>query len=108
MLTGDAFRRGVIRSGTDYQVYSVGLKGVREPMQGLDVAFYKNRAFYHSPRDSIPGMGYDKGKKALWAMLETARGAGLALLNDDATADDDGSPGVYFDCKWVLIERKVC
>ena len=27
VLTGDAFRRGVIRSGTDYQVYSVGLKG---------------------------------------------------------------------------------
>ena len=27
VLTSDAFRRGVIRSGTDYQVYSVGLKG---------------------------------------------------------------------------------
>ena len=27
VLTGDAFRRGVIRSGTNYQVYSVGLKG---------------------------------------------------------------------------------
>ena len=66
-------------------------------MQGLDVAFYKNRAFYHTPRDSIPGMGYGAGKRALWAMLETARGAGLALLNDDATADDDGSLGVYFD-----------
>ena len=67
-------------------------------MQGLDVAFYKNRAFYHSPRDSIPGMGYGAGRKALWAMLETARGAGLALLNDDATAAADGAPGVYFDC----------
>ena len=72
--------------------------GVRERMQGLDVAFYKNRAFYHSLRNSIPGMGYGKGKKVLWAMLETARGAGLVLLNDNATADDDHSLGIYFNC----------
>ncbi|TFY65290.1 hypothetical protein EVJ58_g2077 [Rhodofomes roseus] len=97
VLTGDAFKRGVVRSGTDYQVYAVGLKGARSPMNGLDVAFYKNRAFYHTPRDSIPGMRYGEGKKALWAMLETARGAGLALLNDDDTTGDDGSQGVYFD-----------
>ena len=67
-------------------------------MQGLDVAFYKNRAFYHSLRDLIPGMGYGEGKKTLWAMLETAWGAGLALLNDDATANDDHSLGIYFNC----------
>ncbi|KZT72372.1 hypothetical protein DAEQUDRAFT_664218 [Daedalea quercina L-15889] len=97
VLTGDAFKRGVIRSGTDYQVYAEGLKGTQDPMNGLDIAFYKNRAFYHTPRDSIPGMGYGEGKKALWAMLETARGAGLALLNDDDTVDDGGSSGVYFD-----------
>ncbi|KAH9927741.1 uncharacterized protein B0H18DRAFT_1159691 [Fomitopsis serialis] len=97
VITGDAFKRGVVRSATDYQIYAAGLKGVRDPMYGLDVAFYKNRAFYHTPRDSIPGMGYGEGKKALWAMLETARGAGLALLNDDDTTDDDGSQGVYFD-----------
>lgn len=41
-------------------------------------------------------MGRDEGRKSLWAMMETARGAGLAMLNEDAGT---GSPelGVYFD-----------
>ncbi|KAI0919190.1 hypothetical protein AcW1_003359 [Taiwanofungus camphoratus] len=96
VLTGDAFARGVVRSATDYQVYARGLKGERGGMSGLDFAFYKNRAYYHTPRDSIPGMGYEEGRKALWAMLETAHGAGLSLLNDDQTTGDGGA-AVYFD-----------
>ncbi|PCH35669.1 Zn-dependent exopeptidase [Wolfiporia cocos MD-104 SS10] len=105
VLTGDAYKRGVVRSYTDYQVYAAGLKGKLiflsiagqvAPMGGLDVAFYKNRAFYHTPRDSIPGMGYGESRKALWAMMENARGAGASLLNDDVS-DDADKPGVYFD-----------
>lgn len=65
-------------------------------MQGLDFAFYKNRAFYHTPFDSISGMGRNEGRKALWAMMETVRGAGLNLLNGPA-ADDNTEAGVYFD-----------
>lgn len=97
VLTADAYKRGVIRSYTDYQVYAAGLKGTLEPMAGLDIAFYKNRAYYHTPRDSIAGMGYNEGRKALWAMMESARGAGLALLNDDDTVSANAEPAVYFD-----------
>lgn len=68
-------------------------------MNGVDFAFYKNRAYYHTPRDSIPGMGRAEGKKALWAMLNGVRDAGLALLNEDALAGGNGKEeaGVYFD-----------
>lgn len=70
-------------------------------MEGLDLAFYKNRAYYHTPRDSIPYMGYGEARRALWAMMDNVRGAGLALLNDDALAGGNGKdePGIYFDRK---------
>lgn len=64
-------------------------------MQGLDLAFYKGRSKYHTKYDAIPHT--DGEEKSLWAMMEAARGAGLALLNDDKTHGDD-RPAVYFDC----------
>lgn len=75
--------------------------GEADGMNGIDFAFYKNRAFYHTRFDSIPGMGHQEARRSLWAMLETTRGAGLALLNDDRVHDDH-EPGVYFDSKWLL------
>jgi hypothetical protein len=42
------------------------------------------------------------GKKALWSMMEAARGAGLALLSDTAThvaKSGAGTAAVYFDRK---------
>ncbi|OBZ69777.1 Vacuolar membrane protease [Grifola frondosa] len=95
VLTADAFSRGVVRSATDYEIYARGIKGQVAGMAGLDIAFYKNRAYYHTPQDSIPGMGTGQGRKALWAMMETVRGAGLSLLNDDDM--EGGEPAVYFD-----------
>ena len=67
-------------------------------MSGLDFAFYMNRALYHTPLDSIPGMGSSAGKRSLWAMMDSVRGAGLAMLNSDA-GEHDGDTGVYFDGK---------
>lgn len=96
VLSADAFARGVIRSRTDFSVFSKGIPGQKEGMAGVDVAFYKNRAYYHTPFDSIPGMGRDEGRKALWTMMESVRGAGLELLNG-AEIDDNGDTGVYFD-----------
>ncbi|CCM01529.1 uncharacterized protein FIBRA_03585 [Fibroporia radiculosa] len=104
VLSSDAFKRGLIRSRTDFQVYAAGLKGQVEPMSGVDFAFWKNRAYYHTPYDSIPGMGYGEGRKALWSMLEATRGAGIELLNGDDTSNDNGQPGVYFDLfKYKLV-----
>jgi len=66
-------------------------------MQGLDLAFYKGRSKYHTKYDAVP---YTDGhQQSLWAMMEAARGAGNALLNDSKTHDPDRYvPAVYFDC----------
>ncbi|EKM53681.1 uncharacterized protein PHACADRAFT_125584 [Phanerochaete carnosa HHB-10118-sp] len=96
VLSADAFARGVIRSITDFSVFAKGIPGEKDGMAGVDFAFYKNRAYYHTPFDSIPGMGRDEGRKALWSMMETVKGSGLELLNGP-DIDDNGDTGVYFD-----------
>jgi len=67
-------------------------------MDGLDFAFYRGRSKYHTKYDSIPGMA--GGKNALWAMMESVRGAGDTLVN---SVDQDNGPNdekaVYFDRK---------
>jgi len=70
-------------------------------MDGLDLAYYKGRSSYHTRYDSIPRtVG---GKKSLWAMMETVRGAGSSLLNDESTHAERGlkksETVVYFDCE---------
>ncbi|KAG1882430.1 hypothetical protein F4604DRAFT_425374 [Suillus subluteus] len=96
VITGDAFSRGVIRSGTDYSVYEqAGLKG-------LDFAFYRGRSRYHTKYDSIPGMSDDKSKNALWAMMEGTLSSSLVLANDvkgktRSESVGQGSEPVYFD-----------
>lgn len=96
VITGDAFSRGVIRSGTDYSVYEqAGLKG-------LDFAFYRGRSRYHTKYDSIPGMSDGKSKNALWAMMEGTLSSSLVLANDvkgktRTESVGQGSEPVYFD-----------
>ena len=72
-------------------------------MQGLDVAFYKGRSRYHTRYDAIPWV--EGGQRALWAMMETADGAGSALLdqNENETSGTGArwNQPVYFDCKSV-------
>ncbi|KAJ6581062.1 hypothetical protein B0H19DRAFT_1017641 [Mycena capillaripes] len=96
VLSADAFARGVIRSGTDYSVYT----GVG--MEGLDLAFYKGRSKYHTKYDAIPYT--EAQERALWTMMEAAQGSSSALLNNDWT-HGGGSPPVYFDLfgKWLIL-----
>ncbi|KAF8921991.1 putative zinc metalloprotease [Mucidula mucida] len=97
VLSSDAFARGVIRSGTDFSVYYEGAD-----MSGLDLAFYKGRSKYHTKYDAIPHTVGEK--KALWAMMESAKGSGLALLNDTgAMHSDSRSSAVYFDLFGVVM-----
>ncbi|KAF8078261.1 putative zinc metalloprotease [Lyophyllum atratum] len=88
VLAADAFARGVIRSGTDYSVYTEGGN-----MQGLDFAFYKGRSAYHTKYDAIPFLR--GGTRALWSMMEAVDGAGYALLNQDD--GEHAGDVVYFD-----------
>ncbi|TFK39821.1 hypothetical protein BDQ12DRAFT_681281 [Crucibulum laeve] len=91
VLSADAFSRGVIRSATDYTVYTQ-----RANMEGLDLAFYKGRSKYHTKYDAIP---FTEGhEKSLWSMMEASRGAGLALVNDERKEENrKGGIPVYFD-----------
>lgn len=92
VLSADGFARGLIRSGTDYSVYSHPGNS-RGAMEGVDFAFYRGRSKYHTKYDAMPWtVG---GERALWAMMDTVRGAGGALINFGGPNVKQGA--VYFD-----------
>ncbi|KAF8997416.1 hypothetical protein BDQ17DRAFT_1363327 [Cyathus striatus] len=86
VISADAFLRGVVRSRTDFSVFMNGL-GNDTKMEGLDIAFYTNRAFYHTTHDSIRGAEDAKG--SLWSMLSTVHTTALSML-DDPLEDGEG------------------
>lgn len=47
VMGNDIFRLGLIKSVTDFHVYSD-----EERLAGLDLAFYEDRDVYHTPRDA--------------------------------------------------------
>lgn len=91
VISADAFKRRLIRSGTDFEVYD------NAGMKGLDLAFYRQRSWYHTKHDSVSSLG---GQSALSAMMEAALGAGQALVNDQNIGGaGKTSDSVYFDRK---------
>ena len=114
-ISAVAFAKGVIRSETDFAVYSaprtveeaalrgdlyrasngsadmgtLGYNGVGGGMRGADVAFYQHRARYHTPDDSIRAMGKEGARRALWSVMEVMKGAGFALLNAEDGAFEE-------------------
>ncbi|TFK63671.1 Zn-dependent exopeptidase [Pluteus cervinus] len=100
VLAADAFARGVIRSGTDFSVYNFGLGNGTMALEGIDFAFYQGRSLYHTPRDNLQDVVGHGSKEALWTMMETVKGVGWALLNEDEThvgANESAQAPVYFD-----------
>jgi hypothetical protein len=123
VISQDAWDRGVIRSDTDYSVYSAprfshasrsprghatanvnttlhGYEGPGGGMQGADVAFYTSRSQYHTMDDSIRGMGGSGAQRSLWALMELLRFVGDAILNVETESGqgDKGERAVYFEC----------
>ncbi|KAL8937055.1 MAG: hypothetical protein Q9211_003876 [Gyalolechia sp. 1 TL-2023] len=90
VLSGDAFKRGLIRSETDYRVFTETL-GFR----GLDVAFYEPRARYHTDQDDVR----HTDANSLWHMLSASIPTLEALSSDMSGSDSDrqGSDAVWFD-----------
>jgi hypothetical protein len=101
VVSGDGFKRGVVRSGTDYSVFEEEL-GLR----GLDVAFMAPRARYHTNQDDAR----DTSPDSLWHMLSAALDTAKAMTsysgNEFSGSSDDGlqranagkaSNGVWFD-----------
>lgn len=80
IISGDGFKRGLIRSGTDYSVFTEDLG-----MRGLDVAFMEPRARYHTSQDDAR----DTSVESLWHMLSAAL-ATVKGLSDDTSSTFDG------------------
>jgi hypothetical protein len=102
VIAADAFKRGVIRSGTDYTVFH-DFFGQR----GMDIAFYSPRARYHTEEDDARHTSVD----SIWHMLSAALASTENLSKSTGTVfsgargDGDkklpqnGKPteGVWFD-----------
>ena len=102
VVTSDAWAAGAIKSGTDYSVFN-DIYGIR----GLDVAFYRPRARYHTNQDDAT----HTSKASLWHMLSNSLDTMKHLSGDTgetfigARPDQDrkkvnnGKPskGVWFD-----------
>ncbi|KAJ2785492.1 hypothetical protein GGI15_001886 [Coemansia interrupta] len=74
-LVGDnAFRLGVVRSDTDYSVYTT-----RYGVPGLDMAFTDGRSLYHTARDAAPAATAASVRSMGDAVLAAAR-----AIADDA------------------------
>jgi len=64
-------------------------------MDGVDLAFYKNRALYHTKFDSLTYA--EGGRRSLQAMIEAVRYGGLEMLDAPITPRDGRKDPVYFD-----------
>lgn len=73
VIGADGFKLGLIRSGTDYQVFEDTL-GLR----GLDVAFWYPRARYHTDQDDAKHTSIG----SLWHMLSAAVATMESLTSD--------------------------
>jgi hypothetical protein len=90
-LGNDFFKSGLIRSETDYIVYE-GMNGGFTP--GLDVAFFKPRALYHTGLDDIR----HASRGSLQHMLSTGLTTVTNLANNVGRKDFAyGGQPVYFD-----------
>lgn len=95
VISADGFKRGLIRSGTDYSIFTADM-GLR----GLDVAFMEPRAQYHTVEDAARDTSLD----SVWHMLSGALETMKALTSYTGTEFEGGrdgtgkgSNGVWFD-----------
>lgn len=82
-------------------------------MDGVDLAFYKNRALYHTKFDSLTYA--EGGRRSLQAMIEAVRYGGLEMLGAPATPREGRKDPIFFDSSsrfaplhystsdWVLV-----
>ncbi|KAJ4983646.1 peptidase family m28 family [Stagonosporopsis vannaccii] len=100
VVSGDGFRKGLIRSETDYRVF-YGELGLR----GLDVAFMEPRARYHTVEDSTR----ETSLKSVWHMLSASIATVSGLASDtsdkfsgsgDRSSDGKVDAGSGTDAVW--------
>ena len=84
VVSADAFKRGFVRSSTDYEVFKDILG-----MRGLDVAFMEPRARYHTSQDDARHTSKASLNHMLSAALATLKG----LTSDTSSTFDGENPG---------------
>jgi Peptidase family M28 len=110
VISGDGFKRGFIRSQTDYVVFNGDLGS-----RGLDVAFWEPRSRYHTDQDDTR----HTSKDSLWHMLSAAISTTQGLTADSSSTFDSfssdvgakgnkiaaghGSDGVWFDVFGLVL-----
>lgn len=90
-LFQQGFSDGLVRSETDYKVYT------NNGLRGLDVAFYKPRNLYHTRRDSIKGTTYGALSHMFTNALDVTRSLANAAEGDFDQDRDNTKFAVYFD-----------
>jgi hypothetical protein len=108
VVSGDGFKKGLIRSETDYKIFH-GELGLR----GLDIAFMEPRARYHTIEDSTR----ETSLKSVWHMLSAAIATTSGLAADTSatfsSSEDDHDPysnvkkGTSTDAVWFDIFGRV-
>ncbi|ODV82598.1 hypothetical protein CANARDRAFT_204882 [[Candida] arabinofermentans NRRL YB-2248] len=93
-LMQQGFQSGLIRSQTDYKVYT------ENGLRGVDIAFYKPRSLYHTLRDSISSTT----KGSLWHMEKNCLDMVSNLAYNIDPIDDNLQKAIFFDILgWYLI-----
>ncbi|RMY51060.1 hypothetical protein D0863_14696 [Hortaea werneckii] len=96
VVSADGFKRGLIRSATDYQVF-VDNQGMR----GLDVAFYQPRARYHTVEDDAR----DTSPDSVWHMLSASLATVRSLSSGVSAEDDEFEGGTARNGRVVMQHR---
>ncbi|XP_021857223.1 uncharacterized protein [Spinacia oleracea] len=108
VMAQDLFSSGVIKSATDFQVYTevAGLSG-------LDFAFSDNSAVYHTKNDKVellrPGSLQHLGENMLAFLVYAASSSDLAKGNAfRAPEDTNQNSAIYFDIlgKYMIVYRQ--
>jgi hypothetical protein len=109
VVSGDGFKKGLIRSETDYRVF-VGELGLR----GLDIAFTEPRARYHTVEDSTRETSLNSVYHMLSAALATTAGLASDTSERFSSKEVDHEPdtgkvksGHGSDAVWFDIFGKV-
>ncbi|KAF2773192.1 putative zinc metalloprotease [Teratosphaeria nubilosa] len=99
VISGDGFKKGFVRSDTDYSVFTKVLG-----MRGLDVAFFAPRSRYHTDQDDARDTSRDSVWHMLSASLSTMRRlssySGKEFEGDSHNGTlqlKSGHTGVWFD-----------
>ncbi|KAF5497001.1 Vacuolar membrane protease [Colletotrichum siamense] len=78
----DGFKLGIIRSATDYSIWNENFG-----QRGLDIAFYRPRARYHTNQDDTR----HASRESMWHMLTNSLAA-VDYLQKDTSSFTGGSP----------------